>query len=86
MVFFFHLTFLLVFSPASLLFPVVAMDQLVVPLTQGECHIAIAEVISLIRAAPLTVSSQHRLNLLLLSYFQDDDAGNSFRSVACLGS
>jgi hypothetical protein len=61
------------------------MVGLVVPSSQGECHTIIDEIFRLFRAAPLTSLSQQRLNSLLLSHFQDDEAGKSFRSMTCFG-
>jgi hypothetical protein len=64
------------------------MDSVILPpcTSASECHVLLDEVFRLVRASPLPLSSQSRLNHLLLSYFQDDKPGALFRSMSCFGS
>jgi hypothetical protein len=65
------------------------MEALLLPLplleSQLACHAVLAEAKALFHASPLTSSRQHRLDLLLFSYFQDNALGASFRSMTCYG-
>jgi hypothetical protein len=56
------------------------------PSTQAECCAIVIELCSLVAASKLTPSSDKRLFFLLQSYFQDDSAGSTFRSMTCFGS
>jgi hypothetical protein len=62
-----------------------AMEVLQPCTSQSECFQILEEVFSYVRASPLSFSSQLRFNLILFSYFQDDEPGARFRSMACFG-
>jgi len=53
--------------------------------SQSHCYAVLAETLVLAQAEHLTLDSQERLDLLLLSYFQEDAPGDRFRSMICYG-